>query len=348
MLAIVGLVLAGLPVAVTAPAQAGPHTVSINVNHKKVAKGAKVRISGAVVPVRARRLKLLMSYGGGWEVVNRTTASAGGKYAFTDRVRNRKTRFYQVCKIGGSAACSKAVRVKVNGSGGSRSKPSLAVTGVAAHELTTDDRYDIAGTASSDLIGKPVYLQLYSSDDSSWTSISSAAYVADDGTWQITTPARQAGRTISLRVFAPGTGTTRAASTSAGTFTVYGWYYLDTFSQVAGSAGEASRAINGVTYPRSIFKTGGGYVEYNLSRACKSLSATVGLDDTSNSAIRVSTWVAGDSTELKRFNNVGLGQANTLSLDVTGILRLRIEATQTAGRGYWWLAYGDAKVLCAY
>jgi len=342
---VLGLLAALLPAAVSLTAEAaGPHTVYIKVSRSTVSPGATVRISGSVLPKRSRPLKLLMNTGRGWKRVKSTYTTSGGRYSFSHKVKGR-SRSYRVCKIGGSAACSRVVRVTVRaGAGGGHSQPSLAVTGVASYELTTDQSYAISGTASADLIGKAVYLQLYS--DSSWSSISAAAVVGAGGAWSISTPASQAGRNLSLRIYAPATGSTYSATAALSPFTVYGWYYLDTFDTVAGYRDEDSTAVNGVTYPRSVWAED-AYFEVNLSRACKTFVASMGLSDNASTSARETATLTGDSRQLFRKTGVKLGEMTPLTIDVTGILRLRFDDTHESGND-WQVVYGDARVLCAY
>ena len=348
---VLGVTAALLPAAVSTPADAaGPHTVFVQISRAKVSSGSTVRIFGSVLPQRSRPLKLLMSTGRGWKPVKTTMTSANGRYSFKHRVKG-KTRVYRVCKIGGSQRCSRTVKVKVRGAGGGggggasgQSQPAISVTSVAAYELTTDQGYSIAGTASADLIGKAVYLQLYS--NSEWSSISAAAVVAPDGTWSIGAPASQAGRNLTLRVYAPATRSTLAASAALSPFTVYGWYYLDTFDAVAGYMDDGSAAINGVTYSRSAWAEW-DYFEINLSRACKTFSAFVGLDDEASTTSRETATITGDSRQLYRKTGVKLGEMTPVTIDVTGILRLRIDDTHETGSN-WQVVYGDARVLCAY
>lgn len=354
MLTIAALVFAGLPAIVIAGSAEAKvsHKVFVKVNHRVVKKGAKVRIYGSVLPQRSRPLKLMRSYGGKWRAIKQTVTTPGGSYGFTDKVTNKRSRYYRVCKIGGSATCSRAVKVKVRGSKGggggggvSQTQPAITVTGVAAYELTTDGSYDISGTASGDLIGKTVYLQLFA--DSAWSAISSAAYVNADGTWHIVARANQAGRDLALRVYAPATRTTKSAGAGMSPFTVYGWYYLDTYDEVSGDKYSDSIDINGVTYPRSVYADSwDDYFEVNLSRACKTFSASMGFSDSTSSTARDTSIITGDSRELYRMSNVRLGVMTPLSIDITGVLRLRIEQVQDSGSAS--IVYGDARVLCAY
>ena len=154
-------------------------------------------------------------------------------------------------------------------------------------------------------------------------------------------------RSLARRVYAPATGTTHAVAIALNPFTVYGWYYLDTFDEVAGGKDEDASTVNGVTYPRSVWADDWDYFEVNLGRACKTLTASMGLSDNASTSARETSTITGDSRQLFRKTGVKLGEMTPLSIDVTGILRLRIDDTHESGND-WQIVYGDARVLCAY
>lgn len=346
------LLLAAALLATTLVVQAsaaGPHTVSIGVSDTSVKVGQKIQISGGVRPARARPLSLQVRYADAWRGIARTMTKSSGRYSFAETPDDARDRYYRVCKIGGSAVCSRAKLVRVQDAPVA-TQPTISIGSVASYELTTSDSFDIAGAASSDLVGKSVYLQLLNNADSSWASISSAVTVGSDRTFHFVVPARQAGRDLKLRVFAPATATTKAAQVRTDDFTVFGWVYVDTLNWVENAWNEDPATVNGTTYPRSIYEYnyGDGYGSVDLGRKCKTLNATVGLRDDSSSTAQLSTSVTADSTEISRIDGVGLGESTPINLDITGILRLKFSATKTSGSGSWSLVYGDARVLCAF
>lgn len=349
---IVGVLLLPSALLVEAAA-AGPHTVFISISDTSVAVGQKVRIDGRVLPEHSRPLRLQVKHTGAWRGIARTMTTNAGRYSFADTPSKAGDRYYRVCKIGGSRVCSQAKLVHVR-SGHPKTQPTITVREVVSYDLTTDENFDISGSASQDLVGEKVYLQMLNSADSSWASISDSVAIESDGSFHLVVPARQTGRDLKLRILAPATLTTKPAHADLDPFTVYGWVYVDKLQWVEGAWGEGSAAVNGVSYPRSIYTsfdwstsgTKSGAVD--LGRKCKTLTATVGLRDDSNTSVRFSISVTADSTEVSRIDNVGLGQSTPISVDITGILRLAFSATKTTSRDEGSPVYGDARVLCAF
>jgi len=328
---------------------AEPHTVFISVSDSSVKVGEKVHISGSVLPQHARPLRLEIKYSDAWRKIARTMTTDSGRYSFSHKPSSARDRYYRVCKIGGSAVCSKAKLVRVKPKHPA-TQPTISIGAVASYELTTEDSYDISGTTSPDLVGKNLYLQLLNNADSTWSSISEPVAVESGGSFHFFVPARQAGRDLKLRVYAPATSTTKTAHQDTEPFTVYGWVYVDTLDWVEGAWNEGTATVNGTSYPRSVYAyhwdADSGAVD--LGRKCKTLTATVGLRDDSSSTVQMSTAVTADSTEINRIDGIGLGQSTPISLDITGILRLTFSVTRTSGSGYWYLVYGDARALCAF
>ena len=227
---------------------------------------------------------------------------------------------------------------------------SVTVTSVASYVLTTGDVIAVSGTASANLAGSK--LRLERRDGKVWSTLGTGR-VSADGTYTLSVRALQAGKNQRLRVFAPRTRSTKAASAAAGTFTVYGWYYVaDRFPAVEGAFREDSFEVNGVTYPRSIAQSVPSYATHvsaqiNLSRSCTTFRATVGLDDEAVSTAKRSVQLHADSLEIWSREGLGLGESIPISLDVTGALRMRFDVTKSASNGAY-VVYGDAELLCAF
>ncbi|MFJ9611593.1 NPCBM/NEW2 domain-containing protein [Kitasatospora sp. NPDC101176] len=106
----------------------------------------------------------------------------------------------------------------------------------------------------------------------------------------------------------------------------------------------AKVAIAGKTYQNSLVtgdvycKSGGG-IEFNLSKEWSKLTTTVGIEDSSKGRSG-SVTVYGDDHELSR-QNVTLGDSVPISVDVTGVLRLRIAYTSDGYCGQALIAVGD-------
>ncbi len=343
---VVGLVAALLPAVVGSAEPVGPPRVTIKISDTQVAQGSTIRVAGRARPARSQPLKLQANYGRGWRTLERSASSARGRYVFTEKVKTLDRRSYRVCAIGRSATCSRAVTVNVR-STGAKTQPSLRVTGVASEVLMPGERHDISGIASADLVGKAVYLQL-ATEDEGWSSISEPAVVAEDGTWRLTAPAKQAGRRLPLRVYAPPTRSTHSAWAFVNGITVYGWRYLDRFRELAGWKEHESASVDAVTYPRSVWAAAGyTYFEVNLGRECTTLAASVGLSDTSPATARKTLTVTGDSQELFRQTGVKRGETTEIDVDVTGVSRLRIDDNPENGDAYPAIL-GNARVLCAF
>lgn len=96
-------------------------------------------------------------------------------------------------------------------------------------------------------------------------------------------------------------------------------------------------AMDGEIYLRSLTtgvdsRDDSGYVEFNLSRDFRRLSAVLGYDDTSPSDGRIRLEIFGDGEELFS-QDVVLGTATPIEVDLTDVLRLRITANRLEGGG---------------
>ncbi|MCG6499729.1 NPCBM/NEW2 domain-containing protein [Kitasatospora sp. A2-31] len=106
----------------------------------------------------------------------------------------------------------------------------------------------------------------------------------------------------------------------------------------------AKVAIAGKTYQNSLV-TGdqyckyGGSIEFNLSKEWSKLTTTVGVEDRSEGRSG-SVTIYGDDRELIR-QNLTLGESVPISVDLTGVLRLRIAYTSDGSCGQALIAVGD-------
>lgn len=113
--------------------------------------------------------------------------------------------------------------------------------------------------------------------------------------------------------------------------------YLDSIDPVNGSWDYVAAAeLSGKVYPHSV-GTGvascrsSQYVEYNISRGYRKLVATAGLDDNSrDSSLQEQLEVFADGRRVS-ISKVQYGKVTPISIDVTGVLRLKIQWQAVAG-----------------
>jgi hypothetical protein len=119
---------------------------------------------------------------------------------------------------------------------------------------------------------------------------------------------------------------------------------------------DSVETVNGITYTQSVVgrtDTSGpnyqndAYAEWNLGRNYSYLNTTIGLGDTSlPSNVEVRFQIFGDGTQLYS-QDVTLGQDFPLHLDISGVLRIKLEVTELVGSNYFEAAYdvfGSAQV----
>lgn len=110
--------------------------------------------------------------------------------------------------------------------------------------------------------------------------------------------------------------------------------YLANLNPVAGSGDTftGSEEVNGQTYANSVFlevNPGPANVSYNLGRQWHHLQATLGLSDDSPENEQVQFQILADQRTI--YSHVfELGQSQQINLDVTGVLRLELIATEVS------------------
>lgn len=88
------------------------------------------------------------------------------------------------------------------------------------------------------------------------------------------------------------------------------------------------------------------YAEYNLGSNWKSLNATIGVRDDSPTGGRITFQVSVDGRSAFR-RELGVGESEKVSIDVTGALRLILKVSFTAGEyydNYSYGSWGDARL----
>jgi serine/threonine protein kinase len=119
---------------------------------------------------------------------------------------------------------------------------------------------------------------------------------------------------------------------------------------VDGDEATGQAQLNGTIYTRSVLLrppgADPGYLEYDLARAFTRLVGTVGPRDDvlSDGVYKVEIFADGTSVFDQR---LGLGQTAPIDLDVTNVLRLRLQVTQIAGafRGPRVVVFADTRLL---
>lgn len=91
-------------------------------------------------------------------------------------------------------------------------------------------------------------------------------------------------------------------------------------------------SLSGTVYPRSLmldpnFPNEGGFVEYDLGRNFSRLEGLAGLRDDAPADMTMLIEVFGDGERLLDETSVTIGPGIPVDLDITDVLRLRIQAT---------------------
>lgn len=236
----------------------------------------------------------------------------------------------------------------------SRHAAQVQITKVSASSVNVGDKFTISGSASKNLNGKKVRLQIR--DETSWSTIASAR-VSAKGKFTITTSVTTAGRGQKVRVRAPQTSTTYAATSKAKKVNVYGWYKLGTDIKIIEgtgfSWGVGNFDINGRAYPNAVYRhfrfTSDPIASFNLSRKCTVFQATIGVPDVANANASMGATIRADNLEVWQNNSIVLGSSYPVKTSVAGALRLTFEPVRLKSNGIdEYLIFGDAKVLCAF
>ena len=133
-------------------------------------------------------------------------------------------------------------------------------------------------------------------------------------------------------------------------------YWLADRTPVEDSAFDLNRTlrINGVTYTHLIYGEGGSYTgdtaygDWDLERKCATFDATIGLRDDSpdtNAQIRYEFYL---DSRLVLTRDMNYGQATSVHLDLTGVLRFKLETIRIDSKPHAWAdgAFGDPVINC--
>lgn len=347
------LVASGSPASATA-SPAGTDTgadrpqrvrVSITATPEWVRKGGVVTLKGTVKGARGRTsVTIYQKNKGGRKWVVETVKRTSRKGTFTHR-EDIKTgdRTYRACV---KRACD-SVLVHM----GKQPAQSTAVTigSVSASSVEAGQAFTVQGTAVG-LDGFSVAIQSYDAGSGAWSTVGNAAVAG--GSWTGTVALTTSGKAVPLRAYFPGATGRRTSVSNSTSIAVFGWHYLYDMDEVSGYWNASSFGVNGTTYSKSV-----GLYEYfgdtdaaelDVSRSCIRFAATVGVQqDASDTSTAYTGRLLADSATVWTAGNIRYNTAVPVDVNITGALRLRLEATATAGGGDY-LVFGDARVLCAF
>lgn len=365
------LAVASLLVAATlAPAAAGQAVTPVERAARislsapsTVAPYSKVTLKGRTGARRGAKITIFQrpTTRASWNVEGTTRVKKRGKFSYSEGVTDF-SRYYRACL---KRSCSPARFVTVAKPTPQPPPPpatpqptSLALTAGPAAQIEAGQSVTVSGTASANLAGTAVYLQAYDGTSKTWGAVGGSV-VSSAATWTVSGPIGTSGKAIALRVISADTPSLIGSSVDAGAVAVFGWYPLDDTSMpadISGSyVGYGPRTINAIPYSSSVYFDYSSYSssydslseEWNLSRSCKTFSATVGLPDTSSVTSRYSFQLFADSVQKDAKSGIALGTSTPVSIDISNALRLKIAVQRTAGSGAS-LSFGDAKALCAF
>lgn len=219
--------------------------------------------------------------------------------------------------------------------------------------LITGELTTVSGTASADMVGKAVGVQLKVSGQ--WTTVSQSS-VKSNRTFS-----------MSVRVAGPGQVSYRVVSWTGSrwlqverNFTTWKWYSLVDLPIVDDDGCPSIEPITNVTvggrdYGRQIgtsvcwgFADDPTWADFNLSYKCSVFSTEMGLRDDSASGTRAIFDVQVDGVAIEGARRtVFLGQKSSYSTTITGSFRLRVMNEMNLQRGRGYAAWPNAKVLCS-
>jgi len=123
--------------------------------------------------------------------------------------------------------------------------------------------------------------------------------------------------------------------------------YVADLEYVDGEAASRSAQVNGTVYTRSVLiyaGSGGSAVEYDLARKYLKLRGIVGPVDQVSASSTYKIEVFADGTRVFD-QTLGLGQTAPFDIDVTNVLRLRLQVTLLSGPQRDYVAFADLQIL---
>lgn len=223
----------------------------------------------------------------------------------------------------------------------------LTLTNATSGAVINGNQATFSGTAPTMLNGTTVTLFRTAASDGQRISVASAPVA--NGQFNVSGLATGMGNESWMVV--DQQGYTKHVSAPV-TTSVYSWLLLSNQTPVDGgtdSTGQVS--IGGQTYLNSL-QFGGDYwsgnpssVTYNLGYKCISFTSAYGMDDASGNGASADFGYSldGAATDL---HSHGLGPASQANVNVSGILRLKLDTTYVAGNAPTYGDWGNAQILC--
>lgn len=208
------------------------------------------------------------------------------------------------------------------------------------------DPVEASGTVKPKAAGATVAVQEKSGKK--WKPIATTTLDADGAFEVAFKPTRTGDRKIRI---CKAAGTKIGAGCSATqVIGVYQWGYLTDRDYVDRDSiyTEDPMSINGTMFKKSLGSdgySGTTFIEYNLSRRCTELRATVGIGDESETGANGLAEILVDGTSKYR-KQFSLGQSAPVSIDVTDGLRVRLEGTTDSDGLDEYIGFGSPQVLC--
>jgi hypothetical protein len=238
-----------------------------------------------------------------------------------------------------------------------RARAGVKITASAAPWAVVGSQIGIKGGVTPHVAGLSVALQ--QRQGGGWTTVQ-ATKIASGGGFSFTAYPKSPGA-ASFRVVT-AKGSTAAGSSPTVVVRMLRWSYLaDQYIQ-SPSGGELTTdpiAIHGVTYQHPVSLDAGCYnpwngdawINYPLKGQYETLTATVGIGDTADSATVASFTVFADGKQVAGSNLV-YGQAMKLNIPLEGVKRLQLrinvpDPTGAAGCSAFFpkVVFGDAQWL---
>lgn len=211
--------------------------------------------------------------------------------------------------------------------------------------LTLGDTTTVTGQVGPKAPGQTVTLQRKAGPR--WTVVGAKKLTKKSTYKFVLNPDKVGG--AQYRVCKSGTARTKAGCSKAQLVSVYRWHYLYDLEYVDydGFDQEDGLFINGTSYKKSLQIYTPGFVEYNVNRKCAGLQTTLGADDlnTTGSVVNVEILTDG-SSRLSR--NYGVGQSESVVVDLSNVLRLRIEGADVVDEGTDYVGMGSPRVYCKF
>ena len=235
-------------------------------------------------------------------------------------------------------------------------RPYTVTATVSSNEPVIGQTVSITGSVSPNAAGEFVYLQKRYSQSGAWIT-EQRSKVWPIGKYKLTDRPSSL-RTRWYRVYKPASRGHAADHSGVMKVTVYQWFYLAQLDMVDEERfDDGTSDIGGRHFAYSVMNdvdfwwdhTPWG--EWNLGYKCKTLSAAVGIDDSSATGYEVGFVAYRDGAETD-FGVKGLGPASVITLGLRSRLRLRLEDQYVAGptgsgSGHGFGVWGNARVLCS-